>query len=893
MASSNEPQPPSARRDESVRPVELRGPDRSGLIATSCATPTLSWRLETTRSDVLQTGYELQVAADPAFTEAPVTSGYVTTNLPMGAPWPAAPLRSREVRWQRVRVWTDRGQSGWSEPVRVEAALLGDDDWVARPISPVSNVDQTEPAPAILLRRAFRLDQPVAQGRLYVTALGVHDTALNGVAVSDELLEPGWTVYRGRLLFGAHDVTSLLRVGDNVLSAAVGDGWWRGGLTWLERRGVYGKTTALLAQLEIRLVDGTELVIATDETWRGGTGAVRSADLYNGTDVDRRCEPAGWRGAGFEESGWEAVQALPLPTGLELRSAPPVRVVETRTPVIHAMPNGVLRIDAEQNLTGYLRFVAQGPAGATIRVRHAELLGAAGELYTATLRKARSIDSYTLAGGAPVTLEPAFTFHGFRYAEIEAAEGVKVSSVEVLVVASDLQKSGDFSCSDPRLNQLFANVCWSQRGNFLSLPTDCPQRDERLGWTGDIQVFAEAACANADAGAFLASWLKDLALEQRENGCVASVIPNVLGQRGAAWGACGWGDAATVVPWRLYEAYGERATLERQYPSMRGWVDWCASRRDAEGCWTGDFQFGDWLDPAAPPDHPNQATTSGDFIATAYLSFSAGLVARTAALLGEVAAAEQYGELSRQTAAAAWGKWREQALTTQAGCAVAIELGIVPTAEAQAAADALAALVNRSEGRIATGFLGTPLVLPALCRGGHYEAAYRLLMNPKCPGWLHQVLAGATTMWERWDAIRADGSILGDGPEGTPGANMSSFNHYAYGAVAAWLYRTVAGIAPGAPGYAEVIFAPVPGGGLTHAQAKIVTPFGKTAISWALRDDGPLKVQIEVPPGARGRFVAPPGAWSVILDGVPADVSAERPVMSFGSGSRTIELTKR
>ncbi|HXQ15998.1 MAG TPA: family 78 glycoside hydrolase catalytic domain, partial [Caulobacteraceae bacterium] len=846
---------------------------------------------EASRPDVRQVGYELQVAADRDFTEGLVTSGSVATSLPIGAPWPAAPLLSREVRWQRVRVWTDRGETAWSEPFRVEAGLLSDDDWVARPISPVGNVDRAEPAPPALLRRAFRLDQPVAQARLHVSALGVHDTALNGAAVSDALLEPGWTAYRSRLLYAAHDVTALLHVGENVLSAAVGDGWWRGGLTWLERRGVYGRTTALLAQLEIRLADGTELVIATDETWRGGTGALRSADLYNGTDVDLRCEPAGWREAGFDDSGWEAVTALPLPAGLEVRSAPPVRVVEVRKPQPQAMPDGVLRIDAGQNLTGYLRLTANGPVGATIRVRHAELLGADGQLYTATLRKAKSVDSYTLARAAPVTLEPAFTFHGFRYAEIEAAAGVEVTSVEVLVVASDLPASGEFSCSDARVNQLFSNVGWSQRGNFLSLPTDCPQRDERLGWTGDIQVFAQAACANADADAFLASWLRDLALEQRENGCVASVIPNVLGQKGAAWGACGWGDAATVVPWRLYEAYGDLETLQRQYPSMRGWVDWCASRRDAEGCWTGDFQFGDWLDPAAPPDKPNQATTSGDYIATAYLSFSAGLVAKTAALVGDDAAAEQYAELCRQTAAAAWAKWGAEALTTQAGCAVAIELGVVPPGEMQGAADALAALVNRSEGRIATGFLGTPLVLPALCRGGHYEAAYRLLMNLECPGWLHQVRAGATTMWERWDAIRADGSILGDGPEGTPGSNMSSFNHYAYGAVAAWLYRTVAGIAPGAPGYAEVIFAPVPGGGLTHAHAEIATPFGKSGVSWILVGDGALRADLLVAPGSRARFIAPPGYW--MLDEPLADVSGDRPSLELGSGSWTIELARR
>ena len=875
----------SEARDDSVRPVDLRGRDRSGSVAVSAPAPSLSWRLETSRPGVLQVGYELQVATDPAFAEALETSGYVASALPMGAPWPAPTLLSRETRWARVRVWTERGQTAWSEPARIEAGLLHDADWTARPISPASNVDQAEPAPAALLRRAFTLDRPVAQARLYITALGVHETALNGATVSDALLEPGWTAYESRLLYAVHDVTALLRPGENVISATVGDGWWRGGLTWLERRAIYGKTSALLAQLEIRFGDGTELTIATDESWRGGTGQVRSADLYNGTDTDLRFEPTGWREPGFDDAAWEGVIALPLPAGLEVASAPPVRVVEVRPAAPTRLTDGVLRIDAGQNLTGFLRFTAQGPAGATIRVRHAELLGADSELYVATLRKAVSIDTYTLAGGGPVTLAPAFTFHGFRYAEIEAPAGVEVTAVEVLVMASDLAQTGQFSCSDPRLNQLFSNVIWSQRGNFLSLPTDCPQRDERLGWTGDIQVFAEAACANADADAFLASWLKDLALEQRDNGCVSSVVPNVLGQKGAAWGACGWGDAAVVVPWRLYQAYGDLETLRRQFPSMRGWVDWCASRRDAEGCWTGDFQFGDWLDPAAPPDKPNQATTSGDYIATAYLSFSAGLVAKTAALLGEEDAAERYAALSRDAAAAAWGRWGAHAMTTQAGCAVAIELGVAPTGEVQAVSDALAALVDRAEGRIATGFLGTPLVLPALCRGGHYGAAYQLLMNPECPGWLHQVLAGATTMWERWDAIKADGSILGDGPEGTPGSNMSSFNHYAYGAVAAWLYRTVAGLAPAAPGYSEVVFAPVPGGGLTHASAEIVTPFGKSAIAWSLRGNGALAAQIIVAPGARGRFVPPPGDWTITLGGAPTAS------LTLGSGSWSFELS--
>ena len=672
---------------------------------------------------------------------------------------------------------------------------------------------------ASLLRKDFELPSSIQSARLTITAIGAYQAFLNGKPVAPQnLLDPGFTDFHKRVLYQTYDVTSMLTTGDNTIAAVLGGGWHGSPMTWAGTR-EYPNPDALRAQLDITLTDGSHKTIATDETWQTAAAPILFSEIYAGEVYDARLESPGWNSPHFNPTNdWIAAAIRNVSPNVKLTAQPNLSITATNTlhPIAMTPANEARQVvyDMGQNMVGNIVLHVQGPRGTLVRMRFAERLNPDGSIYTENLRNATVTDTYVLSGNGDETYTPAFTFHGFRYAEIEATAGARVTSIEVLVVASDLSASGDFSCSDARVNQLFSNVRWSQRGNFLSIPTDCPQRDERLGWTGDIQVFAEAACANADAGAFLASWLRDLALEQRENGCVASVIPNVLGQKGAAWGACGWGDAATVVPWRLYEAYGDLATLARQYPSMRGWVDWCASRRDAEGCWSGDFQFGDWLDPAAPPDKPNQATTSGDYIATAYLSFSAGLVAKTAALLGHADAAEQYAELSRQTAAAAWARWGAEALTTQAGCAVAIELGVVPAVELQAATDALAALVNRSEGRIATGFLGTPLVLPALCRGGHYEAAYRLLMNPECPGWLHQVLAGATTMWERWDAIRADGSILGDGPEGTPGSTMSSFNHYAYGAVAAWLYRTVAGIAPGAPGYAEVVFAPVPGGGL-------------------------------------------------------------------------------
>lgn len=848
--------------DDKVRPVGLRTQDRSGLIATGFRSPRLSWKLEATRESVRQLGYEVETADDADFARAVASSGFVEASTPFDAAWPGAPLASRQTRWARVRIHTDRGQTAWSEPLRVEAALLDETDWTARPISPVSNVGRREPAPVPLLRRAFTLPSAVARARLYVTALGIHTSWLNGAPVSNDLLDPGWTAYRGRHLYTAYDVTALLRQGENVIAAAVGDGWWRGELTWMQRRALYGETTALLAQLEIELATGEVLTVATDGNWKGATGGLLAADLYGGSDCDLRAEPAGWREAGFDDRGWESVATLPLPDRLELRSFPAVQLLDSfALPV----PEGRLLVDCGQNLTGWLRLRARGPAGAKITVRHAEVLDDAGDLHTAALRNARATDSYVLDGRGTVELEPSFTYHGFRYAEITADPGIAVESIEVRVVTSDIHETGSFRCSEPLVERLFENIRWSQRGNFLALPTDCPQRDERLGWTGDIQVFADTACTNSDVDALLASWLKDLALEQWPDGRVTSTVPNVIQGHDFEYGGIGWGDAATLVPWAMHMAYGDREVLRTQYASMAAWVDWGASRLNEDGVWQGDFHLGDWLDPGAPPDKPEQATTDRDFIASAYLSRSAAVLAQSAELLGRDADARRYAELSAAVARASWRHWRAHALTTQAGCAIAIEFGIAPPEERTEVGAALAALVARSEGRIATGFLGTPLVLPALTRTGQVDAAYRVLLNRETPGWLFQVLRGGTTMWERWDAIRDDGTIHPGDMASGGGSSMMSFNHYAYGSVGAWLYASVAGIAPALPGYEAIDFHPQPGGGLTHAEAEIETPYGHAAIAWRADDDGGLDVELTIPPGATGRFRAPDG-WLAAED---------------------------
>ncbi|WP_286259040.1 alpha-L-rhamnosidase [Streptomyces graminofaciens] len=843
--------------DTTTTVIGLHTSDDSGLVATPYPEPRLSWSLASERPGVLQHAYEIQVSADRSFDD-PASSGEVESGLVTDHPWPAPPLRSREVRYWRARVRTDLGWTEWSGPAQVEAALLDEMDWTARPVHVPSDRGRTSPGPVPLLRREFDLPAEPVSARLYVTSLGVHRTAVNGRPVSDELLEPGWTSYPNRLLYATYDVTGLLVPGRNALAAAVGDGWYRGHLTWRKNRNVYGDTSALLAQLEVTLADGTTVTVATDDRWRGGYGDLLAADLYDGCERDLRHVPDGWQLPGFDDRGWEQAAALHLPTGLAQRAHPPVRVVQTIRPERRTLPDGTIALDAGENITGWLRFRADGPAGSTVTVRHAEVLDEDGRLLTSILRGARATDQYTLAGGT-AELEPEFTFHGFRYAEIDASPGVTIEAIEVDVMASDLRRIGEFHCSDERVNTLYANVVRSQRGNFLAVPTDCPQRDERLGWTGDIMAFAPTACTNFDSRTFLDSWLTDLSIEQRPDGAVPLVIPDVdLGdlpptELPFAGTAAGWGDAATVVPTALFDAYGRRSLLRRHYAAMRAWVEFTAGRLDKDGTWSGNAQLGDWLDPAAPPEHPERATTDSAYVATVFVANSARLLADAARELGHVEDADRYAALHRRTAEAAWRKWASHARTTQTGCALALQFGIAPTAERAAVSEDLAALVRANGGRIATGFLGTPFVLPALSDTGHVAEAYQLLLNTECPGWLYQVARGATTMWERWDAIRPDGTI-----DTEKAGTMLSFNHYAYGAVAAWLYQSVVGLRATAPGYRTVDIGPHPGGGLTSADASIVTPYGTAAVAWAISGNT-LTVDISLPPGTTGRFSAPEG----------------------------------
>ena len=806
--------------------------------------PRLSWMISTTAKNWRQAAYELQAAT--ADEQPRGQTGRVESAESVLVPWPFAPLRSRERLVMRVRVWGQDGStSDWSRPARVEAGLLQPADWTAAFITPDWDEDTSRANPGPLLRREFEVRAGVRQARLYISALGLYEAQLNGAPLGDQVLAPGWTSYHHRLRYQTFDVTSALRMGANALGVMLGDGWYRGRLGFGGgQRNIYGDRLAVLAQLEIEYDDGSTQRVVSEEAWRATAGPILASDIYDGETYDARQERPGWSSANFIEDDWLGVRRVERdPVTLVAPDGPPVRATQLLTPVaITRSPSGCTLVDFGQNLVGVLRLTVSGPAGQTITLRHAEVLEN-GELCTRPLRHAKATDRYSLRGGGPETWAPRFTFHGFRYVEVDGWPGeLKTSDLSAVVLHSDLERAGWFACSDPLVNQLHQNIVWSMRGNFLDVPTDCPQRDERLGWTGDIQVFSPTAAFLYDVAGFLSSWLRDLAAEQAAaGGRVPFFVPNVM--PGPSAPAAAWGDAAVIVPWVLYQRYGDRGILETQFESMRAWVDVIAGQAGERHLWESGLQFGDWLDPSAPPESPADARTSPHIVATAYLARSAELVGQAAQVLGREAQAARYLALAAQVRAAFCQAYvtPHGRLMSDAPTAYALALGfdlIDNAGQRQLAGRRLAQLVRAGGYRIRTGFVGTPLMCDALCRAGEIEAAYRLLLQRDCPSWLYPVTMGATSIWERWDSLLPDGSV-------NPG-EMTSFNHYALGAVADWLQRVVGGLAPAAPGYRKLLIEPRPGGGLTSAAARHQTPYGLAACAWRIAA-GTITVEIDVP----------------------------------------------
>lgn len=850
-----------------ARIATLRAEQRDDTRFVATPAPRLTWTVETEEADWIQAGVELDDG-----------TGVVAFDGPDSAlvAWPFAPLAAGATRAVRVRATARSGtRTAWSEPLELDAGFLADGEWVAQPVGLADAERDAQPA---VLRTRFHLDRPVARALLFWTALGVAEPTVNGAPVSDDVLSPGWTAYRDRLVHETVDVTALLHLGDNELSASIAGAWYTekyGFFAFADR--LYGTQPSFLAQLRVVFADGaTETLAATGDGWEAaGDGPVVDSGIYAGEHQDLRRTATVFSPARVGAAAKAGYENVPVP---EARIAPPVRRIQA-LPVVEvlATPSGGRILDFGQNLVGRARLRVRGDAGTRVVVRHAEVLDE-GELALRPLRNAAATASFDLSGGDDV-LESRFSFYGFRYAEVTGLD-VDAEAVEAVVLHTDMTRTGWFQTSDPLIDRLHENVVWGMRGNFLSIPTDCPQRDERLGWTGDIQVFAPTAAFLYDSAAFLTSWLRDLAHEQtRDGGSVPVVVPSALGGFASFGGAspAAWGDAATVVPTVLHARYGDAGVLAAQYPSMRAWVDAVHADAGDSGLWAGRMQLGDWLDPAAPPDKPGHAKVDSDIVATAYFARSLRQVADAARLLGFDEDATAYAALAEHSRAAFVAEYVTPAgrMMSDAPTAYALALEfdlVVDPAVRQALADRLAELVREGGYRIGTGFVGTPLVADALTGGGHLDAAERLLTQTECPSWLYPVTQGATTVWERWDSLLPDGSV-------NPG-EMTSFNHYALGAVADWLHRTVAGLAPAAPGYRRLRIAPRPLQGLSHASARHLTPYGEASVSWR-RDGEDVVVHAVVPPNTTAE-VAIPGVDSVVGSGVHAwrfttDAPAVRP----------------
>jgi alpha-L-rhamnosidase len=833
-------------------------------LGIDVAQPRLSWQLASDRRGAAQIAFQVRAAADVASLDAgPLLwdSGKVASDQSVLVPYAGPALRSgQRVYWQ-VRAWDETGAaSAWSEPALWEMGLLAASDWHAEWITPDWDEDTSQSQPQPVLRREFKLDGAVKSARAYVTSLGLYELHLNGQKVGDDVLTPGWTAYNHRLQYQTYDVTGLLRSGENAVGALLGDGWYRGWLGFEGNRNTWGDRLGLLLQLHVTYADGRTAVIGSDAQWRATLGPIRMSDIYNGETYDARLELPGWDAAGYDDQTWSGVRKLDQSKDVLIAQDGPaiIRNEELKPVKIIRTPAGETVFDFGQNMVGWVRLNVQGPAGTTITLRHFEVLDQQGNVYLTNLRKAQQALTYTLKSDGVETYEPRFTFMGFQFVSVEGWPGEPtLDSLTGVVVHSDIPPTGEFACSNPLINQLQHNIVWGQKGNFVDVPTDCPQRDERLGWTGDAQVFIRTACYNRDVASFFTKWLADLAAEQHPNGGVPMVIPDPM-KRSAfgrtAGGSAAWADAATICPWTIYECYGDKGILAQQYASMAAWVGYMAGQAGATNLWTTGFHFGDWLDYRGRGGFDTAPMTDKELIASAFFAYSTSLLQKAAVVLGKTEDAAKYAELVAKIKAA----WTAEFVSangrvgpnSQTSYVLALHFDLLPEALRPSAAARLAEEVRKFGYHLTTGFVGTPYLCHVLSRFGYTDLAYELLNQESYPSWLYPVKKGATTIWERWDGIKPDGSFQD--------AGMNSFNHYSYGAIGDWMYRVAAGIdtAADGPGYKHVTIRPQPGGGLTHVRATLNTPYGEVISAWQLTDTD-FRLQVTVPANAHATVWVP------------------------------------
>lgn len=833
---------------------KIRCEYRKNPMGIDVAVPRFSWQLESEERGVLQAAYRIQAAkGDPGFSSLVWDSGIIHSDTSVHVEYGGEPQESRTRYYYRVRIWDNKGNdSGWSDPAFWETGLLKEGDWKAGWITADDGKTSSDSEACPYFRKEFHLSGEIRSARIYSTALGLYEIHLNGSRVGDHLFTPGWTSYNNRLQYQTYDVTELLKEGCNAVGVILGNGWYKGNIAWNNNGAIYGCKLAVMLQLNILYKNGQEDVIVSDTSWKTSSGPILMSEIYHGETYDARQEKEGWNLPGYDDSGWCVVHALDYTGGrLIAQESVPVRIIEEISPVsVFNTPKGESVIDFGQNMVGWVRFKVEGPAGTEVTLKHAEVLDRDGSFYTDNLRKAKQTIKYILKGCGIETYQPHFTFQGFRYVKVEGYPGeLKPENFTGMVIHSDMEVTGNFRCSDKLVNQLQHNILWGQKGNFLDVPTDCPQRDERLGWTGDAQMFIRTACFNMNVALFFTKWLRDLYAEQSAEKGVPFVIPHVLGEND--YSSSAWGDASTICPWTIYTCYGDRRILEEQYESMKMWVEYIRAQGDNEYLWNTGFHFGDWVGLDAKPDSYVGAT-SRDFIATAFYACSASIVAKAAGVLGKNEDRAEYEKLHANIVK----NFREEFVSpngrlvspTQTAHVLALMFGLVEEKHRKRTVEALVGLIEENKCHLDTGFVGTPYICHVLSENGHNDLAYRLLLQKDYPSWLYQVTKGATTIWEHWDGIKEDGSFWSP--------DMNSFNHYAYGSIGDWLYRVAAGIDAGKPGYKHIYIRPRPGNGLTFVEASLDSPYGVIKSAWK-KDGDALEIRVTIPANTTASIILP------------------------------------
>lgn len=842
---------------------------RTNPMGIDTEAPRFRWVVRSAEQNQIQTAYQVLVASKAEHLKSNKgdfwDSGKVVSGETAQIEYSGKPLLSAQPYFWKVRSWDKNDRpSRWSEVQQFSTGFFEDSLWQAQWIGYDAFIselpeDTLQPkrkrrklpyqaTPSPYLRKEFNIEKPFKRAVVYTTALGVYELHLNGQRVGEDYFMPGWTDYNKRLYYNAYDVTDLLQDSLNAFAAILSDGWYAGNVA---NRGqqIYGQRLRLFAQLHLEYNDGTQEKVMTDSTWKASYGPIREGDMQAGETYNAHMEMPGWHSTGFDDSDWDKVNVSPKPEIiLQAYPAQGVRKIEEIRPLdIHHSSPGRYIVDMGQNFAGWVRLRMNGNSGDKVVLRFAEKLKSPDSLFTKNLRSAKATDTYILKGGREEIWEPRFTYHGFQFVEVSGYPGeLRPDDITGIVVHSDLPRSGFFECSDTLINRIYKNALWSQKSNFFDIPTDCPQRDERMGWSGDVQVFLPTSIYNMDVGAFLSRWMQDLVDGQFPDGRLPSTAPRIYNRV-----AAGWGDAGVILPWQLYRAYGDTRIIETHYASMQRWMNFLIDKSDS--LISGQGSYGDWQNADAETPIP--------VFSTAYFANSARLMMEMARATGKNEDMIAYKDLYHQIRDAFTKKFVSDSGKiegdTQGAYLLALQFDLIPEGKRPQVFWHLMRKIRENDGHPSTGLICSSMLLPVLSEGGEAAVAYQMLAKRTYPSWGFQIANGATTPWERWDGYSAEKGFHED--------ITNSFNHFAFGAVAEWFYTNIAGINTDAPGFKHVIIRPRPGGGLTYAKTAYESIRGRISVDWRW-DDDTFSLKVTIPANTTASVFLPVSDESKILE---------------------------